>query len=120
MSNSNYYIGNGPDTILDSYNGSRYFYALHIDENQFVYLTKVDMMLDSTTEIRINESGPDSTKDFQNFEVGIDFFDKRLPNKDYDPDIENLKYEQYRWDSRDIDYYVNESGEFIVKIDPFS
>jgi hypothetical protein len=117
-SGGTYYIGNSPDTILDAYNGSRFFYALRKDENEFLYLTKVDMVLDSTSEIRLNESNPDSTKDFQNFEFGVDFFDKRLPNKDDDPDIANMRYQQYRWDAKNLDYYVNSDGELIVKIDP--
>lgn len=118
MSSGNYYIGNSPDAILESYNGSRFFYALRKDENEFVYLTKVDTLLDSTSEIRINDSGPDSTKDFENFEFGVDFFDKRLPNKEDDPDIENLRYQQYRWDAKNIEYYVNADGELIVSINP--
>lgn len=118
MSSGNYYLGNSPDIIYDQYNGSRYFYALRIDEDEFLYLTKVDMVLDKTAEINLNESNPDSTKDFENFEFGVDFFDKRLPNKEDDPDIANLRYQQYRWDSKNIDYEVNADGEFILKIDP--
>jgi hypothetical protein len=114
----NYFIGTSPDTILASYNGSRFFYALRIDQDHFVYLTKVDMLLDSSAEIVLNESGPDSTKDFENFEFGVDFFDKRLPTKDDDPEIANLRYQQYRWDAKNLEYYVNASGELIVKIDP--
>jgi|13_taG_2_1085334.scaffolds.fasta_scaffold00017_7 hypothetical protein len=114
----NYYVGNGPNLILDQYNGGRYFYALRIDENEFLYLTKVDMVLDKTSSVNLNESGPDSTKDFENFEFGVDFFDKRLPNKEDDPEIKNMRYQQYRWDSKNIDYEVNADGELIVKIDP--
>ena len=114
----NYYVGNGPNLILDQYNGGRYFYALRIDENEFLYLTKIDMVLDKTSSVNLNESGPDSTKDFENFEFGVDFFDKRLPNKEDDPEIENMRYQQYRWDSKNIDYEVNADGELIVRIDP--
>lgn len=118
MSTSPYYLGDSPNTILDSYNSSRYFYALRIDEDEFIYLTKVDLVLDSTSEIQINNSHPDSTKDFDQFEFGVDFFDKRLPNKEDDPEIANLRYEQYKWDAKNMDYYVNDDGELIVRIDP--
>ena len=29
---------------------------------------------------------------------------------------ENLNYEQFRWDDRNISYYVNAEGELIVRI----
>jgi hypothetical protein len=29
---------------------------------------------------------------------------------------ENINWEQYRWDSRNIFYYINSEGEFVVRI----
>ncbi len=54
------------------------------------------MVLDKTAEINLNESNPDSTKDFENFKFGVDFFDKRLPNKEDDHDKANLEYKKNR------------------------
>ena len=30
--------------------------------------------------------------------------------------IKNLKYEQFRWDDVNLNYYVNDAGELVVRI----
>ena len=111
-----YYVGNNPDQLIQQLGETRYFYALRRDEQGYLYLYKVDQLAGNDDIIQINKIGDDPNKDFVDFEFGVDFFDGRLENHEIDANIENIMWEQYRWDSRNIFYYINDNGEFVVRI----
>lgn len=109
-----YYIGNEFDqsSILGR-NNVRYLYALRRTDEGVLYTLKIDQLTD-TDQIIINDPGL-SENDFQEFEYGVDFFDGRLEN-DHSRPYSNLHWDQIRWDSMNAFYYINDNGEFIVRI----
>lgn len=111
-----YYVGNNPDVQIQQLGESRYFYALRRTDDGYLYLYKVDQLAGQDDVVQINKLGDDPTKDFADFEFGVDFFDGRLENHEIDPAIANINWEQYRWDSRNIFYYINDNGELVVRI----
>jgi hypothetical protein len=111
-----FFVGNNPDQLIEQLGESRYFYALRRDDDGYLYLYKTDQLAGAEDVIQVNKIGDDPTKDFTDFEFGVDFFDGRLENHEIDPEIENINWEQFRWDSRNIFYYINEHGEFVVRI----
>ena len=111
-----YYVGNSPDVLIQQLGETRYFYALRRTEDGYLYLYKTDQLAGTDDVIQLNKIGDDPSKDYADFEFGVDFFDGRLENHEIDPNIENINWEQYRWDSRNIFYYINDNGEFVVRI----
>ena len=111
-----YYVGNNPDQLIQQLGETRYLYALRRDEQGYLYLYKTDQLAGNDDTFQVNKIGDDPTKDFTDFEFGVDFFDGRLDNHEIDPAIANINWEQYRWDSRNIFYYINDNGEFVVRV----
>ena len=109
-----YYIGqqNNLSELLGSDN-PRYFYGIRRTDDGVLYFAKSDQ-LTSTGTISINESGL-TENDFTEFEYGVDFFDGRLED-DHSRPYANLYWDQYRWDNRNMYYYINAAGEFVVRI----
>jgi len=108
----NYYLGNvGSESALGPSN-TRYFYALRVDDEGTLYFTRVDQWTGSDT-IEINKPGA-SEDDWQFFEIGIDFFDGKT--EDHERPYKNLYFDQYKFDSKSIYYYLNENGELIVRL----
>lgn len=106
---SNYFLGNDKaDFIGDQ---AQYLYALRRTDDGEVYLAKVNQ-LDKNDSIQINVEG-DPSENFVEFEEDIDFFEGRdvYHNLVYD----NLKYEQYRWDNKNLYYYIDGSGNLVVR-----
>ncbi len=91
----------------------RYFYALRTDDEGNLYFTRIDQWTSSET-VQINSPG-DGGEDFEGFEVGIDFFDGKDPDTHERP-YANLVYDQYRFDSKTIYYYINAQGELVARI----
>jgi len=109
-----YYIGQESSlTEILGTDNPRYFYAIRRDDDGLVYFSKVDQITSSGT-ITINQSGL-ADGDFSDFEYGVDFFDGRLA-EDHSRPYANLVWDQYRWDSKNVYYYINEAGELIVRI----
>lgn len=109
-----YFVGN--DASLSNVLGDgnpRYFYALRRDEEGLLYFAKVDQLTD-TGLLTINNSGL-SENDYTEFEYGVDFFDGRL-EEDHSRPYDNLQWDQYRWDNKNVFYYINSAGELIVRI----
>ena len=109
-----YYIG--MDASMSNLLGEgnpRYFYALRRDEEGLLYFAKVDQLTDSGL-ITINNSGL-TQNDFPDFEYGVDFFDGRL-EEDHSRPYSNLQWDQFRWDTKNAFYYINDNGELIVRI----
>jgi hypothetical protein len=109
-----YYIGQESSlTEILGTDNPRYFYAIRRDDDGLVYFSKIDQITSDGT-ITINQSGL-ADGDFTDFEYGVDFFDGRLA-EDHSRPYANLVWDQYRWDSKNVYYYINESGELIVRI----
>lgn len=110
---STYYIGATNIGDILGQNNPRYFYALRRDEEGLLFFAKIDQLKDTST-IQINEPGF-SEDDFNNFAYGVDFFDGR-DAEDRSRQFKNLKWDQYRWDNKNISYYINDNGEFVVRV----
>jgi hypothetical protein len=109
-----YYVGQENDLgqILGVGN-PRYFYAIRRDDDGLLFFAKIDQLTD-VDQITINNSGLQEN-DFQDFEYGVDFFDGRL-EEDHSRPYANLQWDQYRWDNKNVYYYINTAGEFIVRV----
>ena len=113
-----YYVGGelSLNDILGEGN-PRFFYALRRQDTGNtagnLYFTKIDQ-LSSTDTITLNVPGS-SDNNFEAFEYGIDFFDGRLAS-DHSRPYPNLAFDQYRWDGKNCYYYINASGELVVRI----
>lgn len=109
-----YYIGqnNALSEVLGADN-PRYFYAIRRDDEGLLYFAKIDQLTDLGI-ITVNNSGL-TEDDYTDFEYGVDFFDGRLA-EDHSRPYSNLQWDQYRWDSKNVYYYINTAGEFIVRI----
>jgi hypothetical protein len=105
-----YYIGQTPDPSLA--NDQRFFYALRRTDDGDLYFVRTDQVV-GTDIIQINNSG-DNSKDFPNFESGGDFFEGR--DAFHNIVYENAGYEQFRWDKRNIYYYVDDEGQLSARI----
>jgi hypothetical protein len=105
------YIGFTPDQIYSAVQ-NRFFYGLRRTDQGELFLGKVDQ-LKKTDTLTINNPG-DPTQNFPNYQEGQDFFEGR--NTYHNLVYENLNYEQFRWDDRNILYYVNEEGELVLRI----
>lgn len=110
MAANNYYFGRDPvETLGES---PRYFYAVRRNQDGELFLVRSDQIKDDDSYV-INVTG-DPADNFEDFEVGIDFFEGTL--QDHEPAYDNLKYTQYRWDDRSIFYYVDSDGQFVQRI----
>jgi len=109
-----YYVGNeySVNDILGEGN-PRYFYGLQRLDDGTLYFYKVDQIA-SSAAITVNVPGP-SAYNFEDFEYGVDFFDGRLAT-DHSRPYPNLVFDQYRWDSKNCYYYLDSSGELVVRI----
>lgn len=110
---STFYVGTTPQDILTQLGNSRYFYALRRTEAGDLYFAKVDQLTDLDS-ITINDPGL-AEDNFQEFEYGVDFFDGRA-EVDHSRPYPNLHWDQYKWDTRNMYYYINDMGELVVRI----
>lgn len=107
---SNYFFGSDQEAIIGT--APKYFYGIRRTDQGQLYFVRVNQ-LDQNDQIEINVPG-DAEDNYNDFEVGIDFFEGR--NANHEIVFDNLKYEQYRWDNRSLLYYVNDNGELVVRI----
>ena len=105
------YTGMSPDHINSSVQ-DRFFYGLRRTDNGELFLSKVDQ-LKTTDSITINKPG-DPSENYTEFEQSQDFYEGR--NINHDLLYKNLNYEQFRWDDRNIQYYINSEGELVARI----
>lgn len=110
---STFYVGTTPQDTYSQLGDSRYFYALRRSEEGDLFFSKIDQLLDTET-ITINRPGS-SEDNFNDFQYGVDYFDGRL-EVDHSRPHPNLYFDQYRWDTRNMYYYINEEGELVVRI----
>lgn len=112
MSNP-YYAGSVSLNDILGQGQSRYFYGLRRDDEGMLYFGKVDQVTGEGS-ITINIEGL-TENNFEEFEYGVDFFDGRL-EEDHTRPFPNLYWDQYRWDNKNISYYINDNGIFVVRV----
>ena len=63
--------------------------------------------------VELNRSG-NIDDNYNNWSRGEDFFEGR--DTQHKLVYKNLVYEQYKWDGRNLFYYVNKDGELVLKV----
>ena len=110
MSDSNEYI----QQIEDTLGASRFFYGLRRTDQGELYLGKVDLMnTNSSDALPINLPG-NPNENLPSFTRGVDFLEGR--DVEHTKVYENLNYEQFRWDSRNILYYIDSEGQLTLRV----
>jgi hypothetical protein len=108
---STYYLGTSPDEALGD--SPRYWYALRRNEDGELFLLRSDQLKDKDS-IELNLPG-DPAKNFEDFEPGIDYFEGITA--DHEVEYANLVWTQYRWDNRNMLYYIGQDeGRLIQRI----
>lgn len=108
---ADYYAGTTPQDVIGAVQ-NRFFYGLRRTDQGEVFISKADQ-LKTTDSITINNSG-DPTQNYTDFEQGQDFYEGRDVNHNLVYD--NLNYEQFNWDDRNISYYIDEEGQLVARI----
>ena len=91
---------------------ARYFYGLRRTDDGELYIAKMDQ-LKTGDSITVNKEG-DPAQNYEDYEQGEDFFEGR--NVNHEKEYLNLNYEQFKWDNRNINYYVDDSGNLVARI----
>lgn len=107
---SNYYIGTSPDEALGD--SPRYFYAVRRNDEGELFLVRQDQLRDKDS-IEINTPGGPA-ENFEDFEPGVDYFEGI--QADHEKTFDNLYWTQYRWDDRNMLYYVDDEGQLVQRI----
>ena len=108
---STYYLGTSPDEALGD--SPRFWYALRRNEDGELFLLRSDQLKDKDS-IELNLPGAPADN-FEDFEPGIDYLDGITD--DHEVEYANLVWTQYRWDNRNMLYYVGqEEGRLIQRI----
>jgi hypothetical protein len=107
---STYYLGQSPDEALGD--SPRYWYALRRNEDGELFLLRSDQLKDKDS-IELNIPG-DPSENFEDFEPGVDYFDG--VQADHEVEYDNLVWTQYRWDNRNLLYYVDNQGRLTQRI----
>lgn len=103
------YVGMNPNSIYNAVE-NQFLYGLRRTDQGELFMGKIDQ-LSKDDSISINRPG-DPIDNFKNFQEGQDFFEGRDIN--HDLVYKNLNYEQFRWDNRNLFYYINDEGELVV------
>lgn len=106
-----YYIGGTPESVFGSID-NRFFYAIRRNDDGELFLAKVDQA--KPGEIFTLNRGGITSDSFQNFDQGQDFFEGR--DVYHELVYTDLKYEQFKWDNRNLFFYVDSDGYFSIKI----
>jgi uncharacterized protein (DUF2249 family) len=91
---------------------ARYFYGLRRTDDGELFFAKIDQ-LKSGESIALNAEG-DPSNNYEDFEMGENFYEGR--NVNHEKVYENLNYEQFKWDNRSLMYYIDDSGNLVVRI----
>lgn len=108
---ADYYSGVTSDHIVGALQ-NRYFYGLRRTDQGELFIGKVDQ-LSRTDSLQINNPG-DPTQNYPDFAEGQDFYEGRDVNHNLVYD--NLNYEQFKWDDRNISYYIDDEGELVARV----
>ena len=107
---ANYYLGTTPiESLGDS---PRYWYAIRRNDDGELFLFRSDQLKDKDS-IELNIPG-DLEDNFEDFEPGIDYFEGIT--EDHETEYENLVWVQYRWDDRNMLYYIDSEGRLTQRI----
>jgi hypothetical protein len=107
---SPYYLGQSPDEALGD--SPRFLYALRRNEDGELFLLRSDQLIDKSS-IELNTPG-DPTENFEDFEPGVNYFDGVA--EDHEVEFDNLVWTQYRWDNRNMLYYLDSEGRLTQRI----
>ena len=105
-------FGVGIDELQKTLCNNRYFYGLRRTSDGTIYLVKADL-LELEDGVELNRSG-NIDDNYNNWSRGEDFFEGR--DTQHKLVYKNLVYEQYKWDGRNLFYYVNKDGELVLKV----
>jgi hypothetical protein len=107
---ANYYLGTTPEFALGD--SPRYLYMIKRNDDGELFLIRSDQLKDKDS-IELNLPG-DPAENFEDFEQGIDYFEGI--RADHEVEYENLVWTQYRWDNRNMLYYIGEEGRLTQRI----
>lgn len=107
---SNYVFGKTKNDILGD--SPRFFYGLSRNDDGELFLSKIDQ-LSKDASVEINSPG-DPAENYNDFVIGVDFVEGR--DEFHELVFENLNHEQYRWDDKNLFYYIDEQGSLVVSI----
>ena len=107
---ANYYLGTSPEEALGD--SPRYWYAIRRNDDGELFLLRSDQLKDKDS-IELNIPGPPS-ENFEDFEPGVDFFEGIT--QDQEISYKNLVWVQYRWDNRNMLYYIDDEGRLTQRI----
>ena len=107
---ANYYLGTTPETALGD--SPRYWYALRRNQDGELFLLRSDQLKDKDS-VELNIPGPPE-ENFEDFEPGVDYFDGI--EEDHEVAYNNLVWTQYRWDNRNMLYYIDNEGRLTQRI----
>lgn len=110
MSDNNYVFGRGRERLIGD--TPQYVYGLRRTDEGELFFVRVNQ-LSRTDSFEINRVG-ETEQNFNDFETGVDFYEGR--DAEHNIVFENLIYEQYRWDDRDLWYYVDDAGNLIAVV----
>jgi len=105
------YIGTNPQDLINDY-AAKKFYGLRRTDNGELFIAKIDIAAKNDS-VEINKNG-DPTQNYPNFEEGQDFFEGR--DVKHNIVYENLNYEQFRWDDKNIYYYIDNEGQLVARV----
>jgi len=107
-----YFIGTSPSDVINSF-VQRYFYGLRRNDDGELFLIFLDQLSGFDDAVTINDYGL-REESYQGFEEGIDYLDGI--DATHDKVYDNLRYPQFNWDARYMTYYINDNGEFVMRI----
>ena len=105
-------FGVGIDELQKTLANNRYFYGLRRTDAGELYMVKSDL-LRLEDGVQLNRPG-NIDENYNNWSRGEDFFEGR--DQQHRKTYPNLVYEQYKWDGRNLFYYVNKEGELVLKV----
>jgi hypothetical protein len=105
------YVGMNPEQIYGEVE-NRFFYGLRRTDQGELFLGKVDQ-LKKDDSLTINKPG-DPLDNYPNYTENQDFYEGR--NVKHELVYKNLNYEQFKWNNKNIYYYVSEEGELVARI----
>lgn len=107
---ANYYLGTTPESALGD--SPRYLYMIRRNNDGELFLIRSDQLKDKDSiELNIPGSPEDN---FEDFEPGVDFFEGIA--QDQEIEYKNLGWTQYRWDNRNMLYYIDNEGRLTQRI----
>jgi hypothetical protein len=107
-----YYVGGDIDQKELLGTNTRYFYALRRTDEGELYFTRINQLTETAT-VAINFSGA-MEENYNEFAQGLDFFEGR--DVHHELVFENLQYEQYRWDDCNLYYFIDDTGNLVVRM----